>query len=402
LKLKRSIVLFTLVALVLSTLFSNQTFANAEKLVKVYVDGERVGYDVHPQNIKGRVMVPIRKTTEFLNASVLWASKEKKVTVYDGSKKIELFVHKNYVKVNGSKQKIDASPIIHKSRVLLPIRFLTEVFGYNVAWDSSAYSVVIHSRKVQNEISIPILMYHHFSTTERSSTIVHPNEFERQMSYLKSLGYNTITDYDLVLFMQGKKDLPKNPIMITMDDGYESNYLYAYPILKKLNMKATIYVIGSAMRENNHSPNTYGIPKLSWEQAKEMYQAGVIEIQSHTYDMHKKEPTRSGKLAAVIQTPIMINGKLETTEQYEKRVKEDLIKNKQLIEEKVGNKVVSFAYPYGAFSASAEKLLKETGHQMTLTVKPGVNSEGKGPYKLYRINVPSGMSGQDIEKKIQK
>jgi hypothetical protein len=68
----------------------------------------------------------------------------------------------------------------------------------------------------------------------------------------------------------------------------------------------------------------------------------------------------------------------------------------------VGNNVISFAYPYGDHSDSAEKLLKQAGFKMTFTIKPGMNYKQKGPYKLYRINVPGSFSGEDLIKEIKK
>lgn len=79
----------------------------------------------------------------------------------------------------------------------------------------------------------------------------------------------------------------------------------------------------------------------------------------------------------------------------------DLLKNKKLIEEKVGNTVISFAYPFGKMSDSSEELLKETGHKMMLTIKGGVNTFEDGTYLLHRINVPAGMTGKDIVDTIQ-
>lgn len=378
-----------------------QASAKSSHKVKVFVNGSLVVYDVQPQIVNNRVLVPIRKTMDYLNTDVLWSKKEQKVTVYNYHHKVELFVNKKNVIVNGRSQTVDVAPVIYQSRILLPLRYLSELFGFDIDWDQRKKEVqlnLIHS----DSLYIPVLMYHHFSETKSSSTTIHPDEFRRQLTYLKSIGYETITDHELLAYMNGDGKLPDKPILITMDDGYESNYQYAYPILKELGMKATIYVIGSQLRENNLTPRPpKEIPRLSWEQAREMYRSGVMEIQSHTYDLHYKGHINGNKKRAAIRGPIIINGHLETNAEYEKRVESDLRKNKLLIEEKVGNTVVSLAYPYGAFSDKSEKLVKKAGYHMSFSIKEGLNIKEAGPFLLHRINIPNKTTGQAIEKQIK-
>lgn len=384
-----------------SLVYSNQIQAKENK-INVYVNGQNVKYDVPPQNIKGRVLVPIRLTAESLNSKVAWFQKEQSATIYDGINTVKLYLNKPFILINWEKKRIDTTPVLHNSRILVPIRFLSESLGYKVDWKGSSNSVLITSRvSKNNDITIPVLMYHHFSEGKGSPTIVNPNEFMGQLKYLKQAGYQTISNHDLLLYIEGKGKLPSKPLMITMDDGYESNYIYAFPILKQLNMKATIFVIGSVMRENNNSPYTpNAFPKLSWEQSREMHNSGLIEIQSHTYDLHKKDRSYNERIDAVIKGPIYQDGTLETIDQYYNRTKDDLNKNKRMIEEKIGNTVVAFAYPYGAYSSDSEKILKETGHLLTFTVQEGVNQKEKGTTLLKRINVSSGTTGKMIESKI--
>ena len=261
-------------------------------------------------------------------------------------------------------------------------------------------AVVVLNNTEQKQ-SIPVLMYHHFDESESSTVTIHPDEFEEQMRYLQSEGYTALSNQALLDIINNEKEMPEKPIVITMDDGYESNYTYAYPIIKKYDMFATIYVIGSKMRETNDSEYPPEIPKLSWEQAKEMVDSGYMDIQSHTFDMHYKLPNESGKEIALITGPVNMDGILETEEEYEARVITDLTENKRLIEEKIGNDVIALAYPYGAFNDDSERLLKESDYLMSFTVKEDVNLVDDGAFLLNRINVPAGMTGKDIVKEIE-
>ncbi len=139
-------------------------------------------------------------------------------------------------------------------------------------------------------------MYHHFVKTGEKTigTTITDEAFEEQMVYLKSNGYNAVTDNDMIDFYYNGKELPQNSIHITIDDGYRSNYEIAYPILKENNMKATIFTVVSRT-EGEYKPTS-----LTWEQMKEMSDSGIINIQSHTYDLHHKEIVNSIEKSAMI------------------------------------------------------------------------------------------------------
>ncbi|MDP5272929.1 polysaccharide deacetylase family protein [Chengkuizengella axinellae] len=243
---------------------------------------------------------------------------------------------------------------------------------------------------VNTNEKLPVLMYHHFSD-QSSSTSVKPDDFEQQMKYLKDQGYTTILVSELINYTNNNLPLPDKPVLITMDDGYSSNYEYAYPILKELNMKATFYVVVDQMGE---TPGV--IEHFSWEQAKEMYESGLIDIQSHSYNSHSKETIENKPL---LTYPIHEH---ETEAQYIQRIRQDLLLAKEEIEKNLGNEVISFAYPFGSFNEATEEIAKEVGYQLTLTVRNGINNANDDFFLLNRINVPGGYSGADIVKEIEK
>ena len=104
---------------------------------------------------------------------------------------------------------------------------------------------------------------------------VSTSEFEAQMAWLEENGYKTITASELADALEGKGALPEHPVLITFDDGYIDNYQCAFPILKKHQMKAIIFLISDYI---SMYPNY-----LTWEQLFEMQAAG-IEFGSHTLD----------------------------------------------------------------------------------------------------------------------
>ena len=118
-----------------------------------------------------------------------------------------------------------------------------------------------------------------------------------------------------------------------------------------------------------------------------MYESGVIDIQSHTYNSHIKSQTINGE-KGVFSSPL----KGESEEQYEYRINEDINKAIKGFEKNLGYKPIAVAYPFGEFSESSEQILKENGIKVTFTVKPGVvDKKNQSTYLLNRITI----SGKD-------
>lgn len=385
----KKIILFVSLVIVISFVFHNNVYAN--KTLSIFVNEERVNYDVKPRIINGRTMVPLRFTAESFGGIVDWSPWSNKVTIKQGENEIYFFIgEKKYYK-NGVEFEIDASLDVYEGRTLVPIRFMGEGLGYRVEWDQKDFNVLITDKTF-----IPILMYHHFKKGVNNSLIIDPDTFKEHMIALKNSGYETIFEHDLLNYYQGIATLPKKPILITFDDGYESNYTKAYPILKELNMRATIYVVTNTIKEHPEDNEPYALSHLSWSQLREMYESGLIEVQSHTHNMHKKGFDSQNNLTAYISSPINLDGTLESTQQYQNRVREDLLTSISMIENNIGNDVISLAYPYGDSSKSSEKIAKELGFSMTITTDVGVNYLENGNYLLKRINIHGQKSGEDI------
>ena len=123
--------------------------------------------------------------------------------------------------------------------------------------------------------TIPILTYHRFADNCSTPLCMPSRDFERQMRYLKENGYHVITAEDFLSFLEYRRRLPHNSVLITMDDGYRSVYNIAYPILNKYGFKATLFVYTSFV----------GVSKMAitWNQLKEM-KANGFTIGSHTID----------------------------------------------------------------------------------------------------------------------
>jgi peptidoglycan/xylan/chitin deacetylase (PgdA/CDA1 family) len=176
--------------------------------------------------------------------------------------------------------------------------YVPEDFGHKTTRENvSAHAAKIFSDgfRPQNEksysIDVPILMYHHISKDVKDKdTTVTPQHFRSQLTALKESGYNTILCKDLIAYVNQGIELPENPVLITFDDGYTSVYQYAYPILKELGMKATTSIIGISVGKNKYKDTDIEIiPHFDYNKAREMYLSGVMDIQSHSFNMHDSQ-----------------------------------------------------------------------------------------------------------------
>ena len=110
-----------------------------------------------------------------------------------------------------------------------------------------SFSWLYYITNAQQEIKVPIILYHNITkdpALEGNPLLnITPENFQIHMQTLKDNGWNTISFEDYYNYVKNNTPLPTNPIIITFDDGYLSNYTYAFPILKNLQMKATIFTI---------------------------------------------------------------------------------------------------------------------------------------------------------------
>ncbi len=227
----------------------------------------------------------------------------------------------------------------------------------------------------KNNIFIPVLMYHNLDSSpdfKKIAYTIKPALFKKHMETLKKSGYNTITITELNEYIYNNRSLPKKPILITFDDGKTNNYNYAYPILKKLSMKGNMFVIVHTNEE--HKDPEY----LDWKRLKQMYDESVMDIQSHTYDLHHKVNNKS---------VIFKKTDEKNEEHYNRRILKDFVLSKELIEKNIGNKVTSLAYPYGLYDENIEAIAKQAGYNQTYSTNIGIMKKSDLPYSIKRINV---------------
>lgn len=263
---------------------------------------------------------------------------------------------------------------------------------------------ITEDNRVEYVKNVPVLIYHSIVDKSSQYTEISKNEFNKHMLGVKLAGFNTVTIDDLINYVEKGAELPRNPILITFDDGYLDNYTNAYPILKKYNMKATIFVVGSSVGNNGKYKDTAysSAPHFTYEQAKEMMNSGLISIQSHTFDMHQWADYETNK-ESVRENIVQLEGEEEG--KYIEALRLDAQKMNEALKNNLGVESIALAYPTGAYSELASAVLKEEGIKVTFSVEEGVNEIIKGlPQSLYalkRFNMYEGINLVDLLKRVR-
>ncbi|MBN2795687.1 MAG: polysaccharide deacetylase family protein [Clostridia bacterium] len=279
-----------------------------------------------------------------------------------------------------------------KSKILLFFcvlisTILVLVTPYKALAETDEVKVDLEDIEIQ-PVKVPILMYHHISDKPQNIAMVTVEKFRKDMEYLKENGYQPIFFDELYEYLQGYVELPEKPILITFDDGYQSNYNLAYPIMESLEMKFTISVIGWSVGRNTFIDSDVPItPHFSWEEAKVMYDSGLVDFQNHTYDLHSPKGKSYGA-----QLPVE-TGVLPMEEEsfldYRIRLSKDLLTLAIEMYENIGRLPNIMCYPYGVSTENSERILKTLGYIGSLKTTPGIRtySSVSDLWEMPRINV---------------
>ncbi len=187
---------------------------------------------------------------------------------------------------------------------------------------------------------MPVLSFHSVSW----------NEFDSKIKYLKDSGYQSIFVNDFFKLCRSNPVLSQKTVIITSDDGYISDYDVFYPVLKKYGMKGTVNIQTSTLNNTSRHINN--------QQLKEMANSGLIEVGSHSHDLHGRHILRQSG---------------ETENQHKERLKKDFNQSKQILENVTQKKINIFALPEGLFSWDIIRAAQSVGLEMFLGSQRGIN-----------------------------
>ena len=224
-----------------------------------------------------------------------------------------------------------------------------------------------------------VLNYHDIidnKSTADDAVDLSQKHFEDQLQWLKTNNYNVISVQQLFDAAAGKTSLPKKAVVLTFDDGYQSFYTRVFPLLKKYHYTATVSLVGSWMVENANE-NKPTKPLMSWAQIKELTQSGLIEIASHSFDLHKgilgnpQGNTQAAAVTRLYDDPMLI---YENAADYQDRIQNDLLKSAELIFQHSGVRPRVMVWPYGEYNQLTLMAARKAGMPMTMGLIDGANT----------------------------
>ena len=233
--------------------------------------------------------------------------------------------------------------------------------------------------KTTKAAQVPVLMYHriikssdlqttHYNEEgELYGTIVTQEQFTEQMHYLHEEGYTTLTLAEFQAYMEEEIEVPKKSVLITFDDGFKDNYINAYPVLKKYDLRATIFLIAGNIDRDPRDYDPADAQFLSVEDIEAS--TDIFDYESHTYKFHERDESGAAFLTS--------------------KPREDVLEDIEIGMELVGSKT-AFAYPFGEYNAETLGILNELGMEMAFTIKDGMAKPGESILEIPRRGIYPG------------
>lgn len=226
---------------------------------------------------------------------------------------------------------------------------------------------------------VVIVTFHDISPKVYSPYVITPNQFSADLAII-GRHFHVITNTEFINFLDHKRSVPTNAVLLTFDDGYQGMYNYALPVLLQHHMSGTFFdIVGTA----DKSTRVY----LTWSEMHQMVQDGM-SVESHTYASHYEVMDgRRKTLVPVFNTRIVIQGKRETIMQYHQRVLSDFTRARSELESHLNEPVLQLAWPYGWSTPFSDFIAHEAGYQYLYTTTDGCVTSWTNKGRIPRIDI---------------
>jgi peptidoglycan/xylan/chitin deacetylase (PgdA/CDA1 family) len=222
------------------------------------------------------------------------------------------------------------------------------------------------THNVRFDVPFGILMYHHIDHSERFTAkklSVTPENFEKQLVFLLARGYHFVTLDQAFEYFARDGRAPTHTLVLTFDDGYRSFYTAVFPLLKKYQIPASLYVINQDIGKRGN---------VTWDMMKEMVKSGLVEIGVHTVNHRPLSKLN------------------EASQRYQ------LEESKRELEQGLGIEITTVVYPFGRYNSTTLKLVQELGFKGGASVFFGKRPGKSNHYDWRRVQVQNKHQGEDL------
>ncbi len=211
-------------------------------------------------------------------------------------------------------------------------------------------------------------------------------ELARQFDYLLAEGWQPISLAQVLAAQRGEAPLPAKAVLLSFDDGLASMYSQVFPLLRAYNFPAVAAVVTSWLEQDEDWQFYYEgrlrgrADFLSWQQIRDMQASGLVEIASHSHDLHQgvlANPQGNTQPAAVTRQYLPAQQRYETEAEWQRRVQDDLAQSRDIIQARTGRPPLAMVWPYGEYNQATEALARTLGMPISLGLVPGRNRSGQ-------------------------
>jgi len=220
-----------------------------------------------------------------------------------------------------------------------------------------------------------ILMYHSIGHNKVFFT-VSPENFIKQMDYLYRKKYNVIFLSELVDFLKSKKEIPSKTVVLTFDDGYEDIFFGAFPIFKKYNFPATVFLTAGFIGKQITNSAGISLKALSFEQIREMHDSELVDFEPHTVNHPRLSRISLEKAAG------------------------EILDSREIVGKNLNKKCDLFAYPYGDYNREIQEVLEKNGFSGAITIREGLVSRNDDLLGLKRNSIDSSVGFSQFKGKL--
>ncbi|HZG15355.1 MAG TPA: polysaccharide deacetylase family protein [Candidatus Bathyarchaeia archaeon] len=236
---------------------------------------------------------------------------------------------------------------------------------------------------------VVVLTYHHVDETSKQPFAITPELFAEHMVFLYENDFHPITMTEFLRFVDTGVMATENAVLLTFDDGYESYYKHAYPIMKEFQFPSINFVITGRLRDTVDRKRENMTPPLTFPQIEEMMATGLVDVASHTYSMHEQAVTTEWGEPGPETAPVYLEDlkRLEEEQEYKNRLYVDFMMARVALSDLVQKNIETISFPFGYASEAVIETAKEAGYHYAFSTAQGVVKAGVDPYRIPRNDV---------------